>query len=313
MLTRMQNVAHTVLRINQKPTAKFDTVPTRWSWARQIESYDAVPDTYKSFFDPFLAAGRTFPYTVQTPAFDRFLSKSTEKLVCDLGDEIVVLERYGEKFNVQRYPIEGISYFEVRSVLLDSQIKICGLNKDGVHTSSMFKFNSVTDYLLEPILQRARLARVDARNIGQDSEADKFDHLMMVNFKFMNYARHSVLAGEKVVHFILQPEIQGKILTILGKTYYRTIHPTRMVILTDRELIIIQEEKAQMGKGKYGGTWTYIPLSKIEKLYASTRDDNLLVLSIQLPGDTSLEVPFQVSAKEEVDQLLVSYGGLSVE
>jgi hypothetical protein len=307
----MQNIAHTILKINQKPTAKFDTEPTRWSWAKQIGSYDTVPDLYKSFFDPFLATGRTFPYTVQTPAFDRYMYRSTEKLVCDLGDEIVILERYGDKFDVQRYPIEGIDYFEVRSILLDSQIKICGLNRNGAHTSSTLKFNSVTDYLFEPILQRARLAGVDARNTDQDSGIEQFDHLMMVNFKFMNYARQSVLAGEKVVHFILQPEIQGKILTILGKTFYRTIHPTHMVILTDRELIIIQEEKAQMGKGKYGGTWTYISLSKIEKLSTSVRDNNLLVLSIQLPGIASLEVPFQVSAKEDVDQLLADYGNKS--
>jgi hypothetical protein len=123
----------------------------------------------------------------------------------------------------------------------------------------------------------------------------------------MNYAKHSILAGEKVIRFILQPEIQRKILTILGKTYYKKIHPTRMVILTDRELIIIQEEKAQMEIGKYGGTWIYIPLSKIEKLSANIRDDNLLTLSIQLPGFASFEVPFQTAVKDEVDELLVSY------
>jgi hypothetical protein len=84
-----------------------------------------------------------------------------------------------------------------------------------------------------------------------------------------------------------------------------------MVILTDRELIMIREEREQMGKGKYGGTWTYIQLNKIEKFSASARDDNLLVLSIQLPGIASLEVPFPVSAKEDVDQLLTSFEELT--
>jgi hypothetical protein len=310
MLTKMQNIAHTILSIYQKPTATFDTEPTKWSWAKRIEFYDAVPDTYKSFFEPILATGRTFPYTIQTPAFDRFMFKSTEKLVCDLDGEIVVLEKQGSTFDTQRYPVEQIHYFEIRIILLDCQIKLCGLNSDGADISTTLKFNSVTDYLFEPIFQKIRLAKTDV-NKDRDSETGKFDHLTKVNFKFMNYARRSILAGEKVIHFILQPEISEKTLTVLRKTYYKTIHPTHMVILTNHEFIMIQEDKAPMGKGKYGGIWTYIQLNKIKGLSISAENDNLLTLSIQLDGAASLEVPFQVSAKKDVDQLLASFEKLA--
>ena len=189
-------------------------------------------------------------------------------------------------------------------MLLDSQIKICILTNDGTSISSTLKFNSVTDYFFDPILKKIRLAHIDPKRIGQTSESGKFDSLMDVNFKFMNYARRSVLAGEKVIHFILQPEIQAKVLKIFGITYYKTLHPTHMVILTDWELIIIREEKTGSDSSRYGGTWDFIPLSKIENLSTNVKDNGLFVLSIQIRGADSLEVPFQATAKEDVDQLL---------
>jgi len=312
MLTRMQNIIQTILRQTKKQnTTVFDTEPTKWSWAQKIESYDAVPDIYKSFFAPFLSTGQTFPYTVLTPPFDKFIYKTIEKLICDLGDEIVILERNGNTFEAQRYPIDGISYIEVRSILLDSQIKICGLTRDDVNTSSTLKFNSVTDFLFEPILEKIRLAGVHARNADLDYETGKFNHLMDASLKFMNYARHSVLKGEEVINFILQLEIQKSILRFLWTVYYKTIHPTHMVILTDWELILIREERITNDRGKYGGIWDFIPLCKIEKLSLTERDRDLLLLSIQISGPTSLELPFQVSVKSEVNQLIARFEELT--
>ena len=308
MSTRMQNTPQMLLKQRNKQTIKtFDANPTKWSWAIQIESPDAVPDTYKSFFEPILESGQTFPCTVLTPSFNRFMFKSNEKLVCDLGDEIVILERFGDAFEARYYPIEQISYVEVRSILLDSQITICGLTRNGANASSILKFNSVTDYLFDPILQKIRLAGVDLTNRDKGTEAGKFDHLMNVNFKFMNYAKRSVLAGEKVLHFILQPEIQKKFLRFLWMTYYKTVRPTHMVILTDWELILIREERVANDKGKYGGTWDFIPLSKIEKLSLKEDDSELFRFSIQISGNDFLEVPFQASAKGEVSQLMASF------
>ena len=119
----------------------------------------------------------------------------------------------------------------------------------------------------------------------------------------MTYARRSLLGGEKVIHTILQPEIRVSMFSILGKIY-RTISPTHMSILTDRELIIIREEERRSGEDRYGGIWNYIPLNKIVTLSLSRKDSNLLVLSIQLPKSACLEYLFQASAEQEINQLL---------
>jgi hypothetical protein len=282
----------------------------RSSWAKPIESYASVPDVYMDFFAPYLAAGRTFPYAVLTPSHERFVHRTSEKLICDLEYEIYILERNGNTFETKCYPLEGISYVEFRTALLASSIKICGLTSQGVYTSSTLIFNSVTDYLFRPILNTMRRFDVNATKTSNDSQPEQFDHLIKVNFKFMNYARHSLMGGEQVIHSILQPEIRASLLTFLRKTYYRTISPTHMCILTDRELIVIREEGTRRKEDRYGGIWDYIPLNKIESLNLGQRDDNLLVLTIQLPGNVQFELLFQVSARGEIEQLIDRYGKL---
>jgi hypothetical protein len=309
MLAKMLDILRVTGRKNQKPgTGGMPELSageqTKLTWARVIVSYDSVPEAYKGFFAPLLASGQVFPYTVLAPAFETFGYRITEKLVCALDREIHVLERNGNTFKVQSYPLDGISHVVVKTILLDSRIKISGVTKQGVPTSSTVRFNSVTDYLFTPILRRIRLKVIDSRDVVGSLELSKFDQWIKSNFKFMNFARHSLLGGEKVIHTMLQPEIRASRFTLLGRTFYKTISPTHVCILTDRELIMIQEEAIQGRKDKYGGTWDYIPLNKITALTLNTKDDNLLTLSIQLPENEQFEYLFQVSMKVEVDQLL---------
>jgi len=284
---------------------------TRLSWARPVKSYAAVPEVFKGFFEPYQSAGREFPYIVLTPAYEAFIFRTTEKLICDFGRQIVILDRNGNTCAAQGYHLEGISYVEVRSVLLDSRIKIAGVTEQGAPISSTLRFNSVTDYLFTPILEKIRRAGADSGAVFQVSENEKFEKWVHLNYKFMNYARCSLLGGENVLHAVLQPEIRLRRFTFLGKTFYKTIAPTLVSILTDRELIVIREEIRQIGGGRYGGVWDYIPLTKILKLALVERDDDLLVLSIRLPEDVYLECLFQASNRFEIDQLLARFREVS--
>jgi len=284
---------------------------TRASWAKLIESYDAVPAVYQDFFVPLLADGRAFPYAVLTPSYEGFIHRTTEKLICDLGRQICVLERKGNAFEAQCYPIEGISYVEVRTVLLDSNFKICGVTSHGVAASSMLRFNTVTDYLFTPFLEKIRLGGADSKGAPPGLKSEEFGDWVRLNYKFMNLARHSLLGGDRVIHAVLQPEIRAHVLTVLGRTYYRVISPTHAAILTDRELIMIREEAWRGGNDRYGGIWDYMPLNKIVALSLSEKDGDLLALSVQLPEGEHLECLFQAAAKQEVDQLLERFGELT--
>src|SRR3972149_1173256 len=132
MLDRMRAVLRMVWRQSLPTTAAEQT---KASWARPIESPAAVPAAYREFFRPLLAGGRAFPYTVLTPSCQGFLHRATEKLVCDLDDQICILERHGGTCEAHHYPLEGISCVEVRTFLLDSSIKTTGVTGHGVAAS----------------------------------------------------------------------------------------------------------------------------------------------------------------------------------
>jgi hypothetical protein len=85
------------------------------------------------------------------------------------------------------------------------------------------------------------------------------------------------------------------------------VAPTHVAILTDRELILIQEEPLQGRKDKYGGIWQYFPLNKIATIYVDRKNRDLLALSIQLLTGERFDYLFQASMKDEVDQLLVQF------
>jgi len=283
----------------------------RLSWAKPIESYAAVQGVFKPFFEPFRAGEKAFPYTVLAPSYQGFLHRTPEKLIADLGSEIDILERGQEAFETLCFPVDGISYVEYRTILLDSRFQISGITRQGVPAASTLRFNSVTDYLFDPILETIRLADVGPRQPVDSSELGKFDRWVRLNYKFMNFARRSLLGGEKVLHAILQPEIRAGELSVFGRTYYRSIAPTLACILTDRELIVIRETERKRGEAKYGGIWDYIPLRKIATLSLDERGGDLLALSVGLPAGAYLKFLFQASARHEIDHLLKVFGELT--
>jgi len=316
VLDRIRSVLRTVWR--HSLSSVYALLPptdaaeqTKASWARSIDSPAAVPAAYQEFFERLLAGGRAFPYTVLTPSYQGFLHRATEKLVCDLEDEICILHRHAGAFEAHRYPLEGISYVEARTFLLDSSIKIAGVTEQGVAASTSFKFNAVTDYLFTPILRRIRLAPHGPSAAGLGPESEKFDDWAGRNYKFMNFAKRSLLAGERVVHAILQPEIRTRALTLLGKTLSRVVSPTHMCILTDRELITVREEDRRGANDKYGGIWDYVPLGKIVDLSLSQKDGGLFELSIHLPEVAPLQSLYEASLERELNELLDRFGELA--
>jgi len=284
---------------------------TRLSWARAIASYAAVPPVYLRFFEPLQAQGQPFPYTVLAPSYQGFLHRTTEKLLCHSGQEVHVLERSGNRFDRHTFSLSGISYVEVRDVLLDAHIRINGVTQRGASTICTLRFNSVTDYLFRPIVQAIRLGTGDPPDAPDGAERHEFDDLVRVNYKLMSYARRSLLPRDKVVHSILQPEIRDRLLTVFGRTYFRTVSPTHMTILTDREVIMIREEYSRSAEERYGGTWTYIPLSKIAALSLSEKGSGLVSLAIQLPEGASLEFVFEASAEPDLDRLQERFKALT--
>jgi hypothetical protein len=186
--------------------------------------------------------------------------------------------------------------------LLLGWITLRGVCEDGRLATSRLVFNNVTSYLFEPVIQKIRRAGPARWSGDPEVELGKFDYLVKPHYKFMNYGRRSILPDECVVATLLQPEIKEQVLGIFGKSFYKTLANAHLLILTDRELILLLEENQPSGRSttRYGGIWDYIPLEKVCGVNLVEREGGLSVLSIRLPGGDQLEALFSSDVREEL-------------
>ena len=315
MATDLRNIAKAVWGFFAHPTSPGSpaltgaAAQTMLSWAKHIESYDTVPEVYKGFFNTLLRDSQVFPFVALTPSFNGFSHKTTEKLVCDVNDTIYVLERSGSRITTKGYPLGAIRDIEVGVVLLDSWITISGVTSDGVSTTSTFEFNTTSGRHFASLLNKIRPAANGSEETELSAELAKFDYLASSSFKFMNYARSSLVCGEKVIHTVWQPEIRARTVALPGWPFYRTLSMSHLIILTDKELILIREDERVSGnwgfrkRVRYGGIWQYIPLDSIVSVSLAKQANDLWALSIYLSEDGRLDRVFTASSKHEVAQL----------
>jgi hypothetical protein len=253
------------------------------------------------------AKGVPFPLVLIAPSYEGFLHREIEKLVWATSDEVRILERRGHKIDMRRYPIPGISCVEVSSRLLDARLEIMGLEGDGLAPArTAVRFNAVTEYLFSPIVTRIR-SSAEVSKVPRTGGQDPFDAWGTRNFKFMNYAKRSLLGDEQVQQAILQPEIWVQIGTAFGRTYRRMVSPTNAVILTNRELIVIREAPSPGNRERYGGVWAFMPLMKIDHLSMTGIGHGDVVLSVHLPGEMHIDLRYEASARPELDALLATF------
>jgi hypothetical protein len=278
---------------------------TMLSWSKVIESYDEIPDVYRPSLEPILTASQDFPYMVLAPPLDKLLRRTNQKLVCDSPDAIHILERSGGQVLKKSFPYPAIKTLEVGIILLKSWITICGENSEGASDCATIEFNTSSERHYAAFLKKIRPTASENDADELKAEQGKFDYLSSLNFKFMNYARNSLVAGESVLQSVLQPEIRTPAWKLLGWTFHRTQALAHLSILTERELIIISDdERSKKIKGvRYGGVWQYIRLESINSVTLEEIENDLLNLVVTLSSGEKITKTFTADQKPDVEQL----------
>jgi hypothetical protein len=280
----------------------------RLSWARVAASYDEVPPVYRAWLDPLILGREPFPYIVLTPTYEGYFRRENENLVTLVDGVLHVVERARDGLAPASYRLDDIAYIEVGSILLRGWLTVRGATETGSRSSTTLRFNTVTERLFAPFLSQFRMGNRPPAAVSLDEQRAVFDELLSRNYKFMNYSRSSILPGETVQGYALQPEIRQTLVRMLGRSLSRCISPTHIAILTDRELIAIGEEIGSLwqsfGSIKYGGIWHYVPRERIAGVSIAARADGLLNLSVRLPCDDRLEMLFSPSNRPDLDAVL---------
>jgi hypothetical protein len=276
-------------------------------WARRIEAESEIPAAFREACATLGLPGRLpFPYTVVTPAseaIDGF--PENEKLVRISGDHVHVLENTPTGISMVGYAQGDIFYVERGTLLLYSWIGIHGRTLQGVPSSTILKFNTVTEHFMAPIIECLR-PLPDFQASGP-SGAGSMAHRPPdpIDLKFMNYARSSLRPGDDILLSIYQPEIRRGLAGRMGLSFTWPIAPAHLVLLTRRELILIRDDENQRPHqgSPYGAISTYVPLSRISSTAIANSRGGLIALQIHLSAGVDLELKWPASRLNVVEEL----------
>lgn len=292
--------------LNESLNTMTGAAQTMTTWARVIDSYADVPDIYKTSCQAVLEEREPFPYVVLVPSVKDNRLNEVENLLCEINGIFYVWERIGNKVVSSAFPLKEIYTLEAGIVLLSSWFTISGLTTTGSATTARIGFNSSSVRHLLPVINKMRPAPADIDDAAWQVELAAFDYLASANFKFMNYARESMVRGEKILQSILQPKIRRQVFDLFGYKFHRTVGLAHLTILTDKEIIFIRddEDTTEVRGERYGGVWQYIPLQKIQDVKLTASGNKLLTLTLTLEsGIQQLDKVFESSSQDALEEL----------
>ena len=281
---------------------------SRLSWARKVNTIQALPEAFQPMASELMLEGQDFPYAVLTPTFEGYLKRENEKLVFCLDNRLYVLEKEQQEVTTTSYGFEQIYRIEYGKILLKAWIRICGTDHQGQFSTTVLRFNAITDYLINPFVEAVRCSAEPAVLVDMQQERAKFSPLKWEHYKFMNYARKCLVPGERVEQYILQPEKETDRIKLFGITVLkRTDCLTHILIQTDRELILIRDDETSQilnDESRYGGILNYVPLNHVQEISIGTGNDGLISLRITLPAGDGLQMPFATERRPELEQFI---------
>ena len=267
---------------------------------------EAAPDEFWSAYQALIAGQPSVPYTVYLPACQAYHAELPARLVCCLGDNLTVFEAAGREVRRTCFPLADLHYIETGRVLLYSWLRIYGRTAEGAAAAAGLEFNTVTDYVVKPLIDWARSIEPGQRPASAPTERSDFDYLRGPNLKLANYARRSVAPGGPLVQQLYQPPIRVPLIGLFGLPLVHRRANAHILILTGRELIDIQDGAfKRFGRNAmYGGVWEYILRERIISAALAETANDLLALTVHLTGDHHLEFLFEPPVRPQLDELL---------
>ncbi|MGE5529472.1 MAG: hypothetical protein ACM3X6_10075, partial [Patescibacteria group bacterium] len=175
------------------------------TWARKIDTPAAAPKAFRGFL-PEAAAG-AFPYTIYAPADRWGFRKVHPKLVALLESGVLWLELGREGVSRRIVPFTDVAWVEMGRILLHAWLRIALFHGEGV-TRLELEFNSVVEGLFRRLAEAIRAAAARIPPAGAEAlrqERDRLAFLYGVNHKFANFAKGSLIPGERALAAHFEP------------------------------------------------------------------------------------------------------------
>ena len=280
---------------------------TMIAWARPVDSFEDLPEIFREPVRGLVENINNFPYSVLAPAQGNpFSGKNfSDKVLFEIGNSLCVLENRDGRVQIICLPYADVCSLETGNILLFSWFEIKIRTQTGAITTSTVEYNETTLRYFEPFLQKMRPVLAESAALDMKAERARFDTLTSLNFKFMNYARDSLVPGETVNQFIFQPKNCQNMFSLFGHNYYRTLSQAHLIILTDSEVILIgdTENISDNKRSKYGGVRRFLPLCSLVSVTLEPTLNNLYSFRMEIAPQLHVTRLFDASHRTEIENL----------
>jgi len=263
---------------------------TNTGYPRKLEAISEAPEQFSEALRSHLSATDSLSLILcapRVPMGDENVPATT--LVVTDDGWLVASENQDGGISVEQCKFNDTLFLELTSIVLWGQLKI-DFASAGTSYTALTRFSTVEERLYREAIDLI----LDGIDLAHTSKGEKDRSAAEVlkdwPFKFRNEVLRYLPKGQRLLAATQWP-------TILGG-FRRELAPAGVLLVTERELVLIAEEKAPdwyLGDwAKYGGIITYFPLAQLADFHVG-RQDRFGVLAIHVHarhGGERLEVLF---------------------
>lgn len=268
-------------------------------WPRRIEPTDPFPHPFRRSFEELRIARDERATLLYSPRLRFGRYESTAKLLVWASPRLACLDARRGGVVTTTMTLDDVHEVEWGQALLQAWLRLVAHGAAGPAVIRV-EFNAVGRDLYLPIAEAARSRVYAGARLSVGDERAKLNPLMSVDYRFVGLGRMALLPGAELRRFWLQPRVAGSFLRVFDQTRI----PATLLMVTQAELIVVREQSIR-GAGRYGTTWSHMPLRSVEGVSLVLEPERrVLSLRIALPGGAELRAELDPAQEDAVRAFL---------
>jgi hypothetical protein len=262
-----------------------------------------VPSPFDEALSHHLRPDENIRHLIFSPEYSAAKFRTPPSVLCVTdGRWLIVSKREGVDLRIDEAPFGATLLVELTLILLYGQLKIDFVQDDGVQSTAIY-FNTVMCDLYLEAVQDVLDAMDGKESIVAQQERKVDPTVRDWPLKFQNVTITYTPRGSKLVDGVYWNAIYGG--------FRRELSPATALLLTDRHIILIAEEKStswfrSRREARYGEIITYFPLNRMAKFQLDPQNRfNILELEGYTEhGGEKLEIVFPFDREEAILRVL---------
>jgi hypothetical protein len=271
----------------------------------KLDTIQSAPEPLRKALLESFPAEDSVRFLVHAPLYSTGDERSSATVLVVTSDGwLVVSATEVDGVSVQKSDFRDTLFLELTSILLWGQLKIHFVTA-GKPDIAILRFDSVGEELYRDAIDLILDGIEHTLTPSKEVEGDRGSALISESWPvhFRNEAQRYQPKGQRLLAAIQWPAVIGG--------FRRELSPACALLITEREFVLIKEEKASPRHHAedlhhFGGIITYIPIAQLSDFHL-TQHERFDVLAFQvhaMHGEEELEIIFPVDHEKAVSEVM---------